>query len=656
MSIHTGEVALQALLERQMSEAGPQKYDGSFLRSFGYAVLRTEASPYVSVYEKTAELAERAELTLHLLDEQLGTSEASFMHDMEHFTNQEVRESRIQLIEEAKVGAHSKSTPGLELDRKWAYDIATALVENKPITVWGDNVLPTIRDINRPTRGSTVRPPDFQPTWDTQEEAAYRVMRMLYAINPEQNTRLRFMVPSPIFGLAGVDSLAFRTDFSQRFLEQEGLFQPDLPFTDIDIVRPDDYVQHAKDLVDLLSEASGAGEVVDRWGQRVFVPATWLREWTMLQRSDSEEIDYIALGNVSCFGEGTRMYGGNALLAATLARAGADQAINITVGSTQRMLVGGLLRAMHITDRSAYHSIGVRGHLMGAKFRAFQIGHMLRNELLRYRESISHITSFDDLNAEAYADKNYLHVMEQDKEVVRVQLTREAAVMEDLGIDLRHPETLLKDYEAAHICIGTNMYPVMLRERLSSGIILGVDVASSTYDYMQDVKAGRHDEVWLQHEAEIVAAAHELHMPSDAFRGSFRSAAEKLQVVLDDARQLPKRSFRHVQMHFGAEATGLGRSNFYAMMHSIAEAMQDGGVFEGVFTMNSAAWSDGVNTLPAVAMTEDDYRLALLDAGFDIVDSEVIGEELAGEVKVRPDENFIYFRCRVRSEGRPVNQ
>jgi hypothetical protein len=64
--------------------------------------------------------------------------------------------------------------------------------------------------------------------------------------------------------------------------------------------------------------------------------------------------------------------------------------------------------------------------------------------------------------------------------------------------------------------------------------------------------------------------------------------------------------------------------------------------------MDSRPWSDNENELPAVSMKEDDYDLAFIDAGFEIVEKRVIGADLPEDVKVRPDENFIYYRCKLR--------
>jgi len=335
----------------------------------------------------------------------------------------------------------------------------------------------------------------------------------------------------------------------------------------------------------------------------------------------------------------------------------ADEGMHVVLGSGAYSVSADILKAAGSMKRDMFHMIGMREHWRGPEFRAYQLGRLLQREVRRYIKASSTVVDFNTFSAGDYMQKNYPEVMEQDKDIQRVQVRTAAKVAEQLGVDLERPETLLGDDEVLHVCVGSNLYPVMLREHLSAGRIKGIDIAPSVKRYMDRVRDGLHDGHWQLHEDEMVRAANECGIDPALFIGSRDRANQKLEVVIGDTRQLAPLSARMIEMHFGAEATSLVQVNFYEMLRAVTGALKDDqSVFEGVFTVGSQLWSDGVNLLPAVAMYENDYELAMYDCGLIIVDKQPIGRELSDSVKVRPGEDMVYYRAIPRPGTKPKRQ
>jgi hypothetical protein len=652
------ELEAERLFFAQLEQAEADPHQPEATRYLGRAVLSGEPAPLSERCTDVTELKRRAELTDVLLSQQLDLYEASCLSRVHSsYRHADLRDRDLQLISDAKEGRIGEKPPGLWLDANWNYDIVSALVENKPMTIWLEGALPMVTRV--PLEARALWPDElteeYAVSWHREGHAAFLTAKMLHAINPSHNARLRFVASGDGHFTSYSDEKVanMELELMEEVLTREGLLDPDTPNDSVKLVRLTDYVDKARTLVDQLAQ-SGAGEIMDDWGQLVFKTAPWLRRWTNLQYSPYEGVgevgDSINLGPSGQYEPGRTLEFGAALHAAPYIESlEAGNGMQVSIKSLRNSSVGGVLRALDAIRRDDYHNIGMRAHYLGNEFRALQIAGLLRRELGRYIESFSRYVSFDDMDAEKYMKKNYYNQMKQDKEIIQVELEAEAEVIAALGIDFKDPATLLKDYEALHVCVGSNLYPVMLRQRLSSGVILGVDLAPSAKEYMDKVKQGYHAERWQIHEDEMVAQAYKQGMDGSKFRGAKEEAAHKLQVVVDDVGNLPKKAFRLIEMHFGAEATGLTRSNFYNLTRAVASALKDeGSVFEAVCTMDSRPWSDNENELPAVSMKEDDYDLAFIDAGFEIVEKRVIGADLPEDVKVRPDENFIYYRCKLR--------
>lgn len=646
-------MSLDRILSEQLDNAEPGRYEQYAPNVPGpQPILRVEPLPMAALRSNPVILRERVDAAIAQLDGQLNEEEAAVLA-LSRTASDEYRNRLLGVITATKDGQDLKDPIGVHVDTGWAYDIVSAWLENKPMTVWGHDVLPSTIDYSaKPSldffTGKHVypQPPaNYGAMWESDRAAAYQIVKLLWMANPNDNMRVQFLVPN--------DSSDYykdlRTDFASHFLTSEGLFDPTARSGNVGLARLTDYQGEAKEFVQRLAH-SRHGVLQEAYGQLDFLPAPWLQRWMQLQYpSYIDRNPALYLGPAAHYEPEGHIHLSNAPFAALIEQSTTQSNMNVVIGTRQDLVVGGLLRAMDAIHRNEYHTIGAKKHFVGEQYPAFQIGHMLRRELLRYAGSLRRFVTANEIDFDSYANKNYLkEVMAQDKEIMRTQLAAEPAVMKDLGIDLSRPETLLKDYEAVHVCVGSNMYPIALRHRLSSGVVLGIDLSPGAAKYMNRVKEGHHHKEWAQHEDEIVLAARELGMDAGAFRGSMEAAANKLHVMVGNVRHLPERAFRHVQMHFGAEATGPTRTNCYQIMSSIAGALREDGIFEGVFTMNSGPWSDNVNELGAASMSENDYELMLLDSGFEIIERKIIGAELPEDTKVRPGEDFIYFRCRLR--------
>ncbi len=580
---------------------------------------------------------ERAQAAIDLLDERLAVFEEALVERADRYM------MGAELIAQAKKGDQRGLPRDFWLDDRWAYDYAAALGQGRHIRLWLNDGL--------------VSPPEGEAVFRDQRLSAYEVAKLLYQIDPSNNTQLRVAIGCLPRLLPDVQN--FQYDFSgvdrseklmTAFLESEGLFEEGRT----SVVRLADYSDKGKLLINSLG-AHGLGAVTTDYhpGQMTFKPTGWLQKWMHLYAGTVSESGIIPLGPMLRSDDQQLMYSVALRIAPMLEEASSHSDMQIVVGNHSDYTMATILRGLNVIRRNNIHQVysvpAFLGIPKGYTFPAFRIGHMLKHELESYVLAAARYHSFGNFEAARYAEINYEPMRPQDTEIKRVALEAEDAVMGQLGIDPAKPDTLLKDFEAAHICIGSNMYPVMMRERLSSGAILGVDIAPAAKSYVEQLRDGYHRVMWTQHEQDIKQSAWKLGKDPAAFEGSFQRAIDKLHIVIDDAGKLPERSFRLVEMHFGAEATGETRSNFYNMLRAIEGSLKDDGIFEAIFTINSSdAWPDGKNELPATVLDERDYDLALIDSGFDIVDKVPIGTDLPDEQKLRPGEDFIYYRCRLR--------
>ncbi|HYH75524.1 MAG TPA: hypothetical protein VD735_06215, partial [Candidatus Saccharimonadales bacterium] len=407
---------------------------------------------------------------------------------------------------------------GFHADPKWLHDIAAHIIEAKPLTIWLDNALVDIIPERSPTgRFTGFRPDHVEIARDSQTllAGASLLQDVSAAI---RSPRIRVMLQRSVGYTPQVEQV--QEVLVLRALREQGII--DERGHDVGVLRLRDYEGRVGNIITLLQQ-NGGGQVYEGVGGVLLDQADWLQEWNRLRfaghdGSRSKVPIQLTSGHASPWSAGFMSE--------------ADEGMHVVLGSGAYSVSADILKAAGSMKRDMFHMIGMREHWRGPEFRAYQLGRLLQREVRRYIKASSTVVDFNTFSAGDYMQKNYPEVMEQDKDIQRVQVRTAAKVAEQLGVDLERPETLLGDDEVLHVCVGSNLYPVMLREHLSAGRIKGIDIAPSVKRYMDRVRDGLHDGHWQLHEDEMVRAANECGIDPALFIGSRDRANQKLEVVI----------------------------------------------------------------------------------------------------------------------------
>jgi hypothetical protein len=538
-------------------------------------------------------------------------------------------------------------THGFTINPHYLYDALAALIANQPVRI--ELSLPELGlQYAAPSAAASATSP-WYAQWATNPQPIIDLGVLLRCLS---DSATRFAIQeSPATDPSSAATLQLHTALSD--LRAQGV-----PTSAITRYSQADLMAQARTLVGDLA-FSADGNLTELNGQLCFAPRDWLQKASRLVGDTQGSA--IALYDIPNHTSGLRadsvLAAASRFLQAQAQQGPATLQLHISESSNANTTAGvyALLRAAGRANINDYHHLTIDSSNPCLRYAFVKV-------LLRQTEKLitacQRAISFQEMAAADYAHKNYETMMEQDKELIRVELDAQHELAQLLGVDFAKPETLLQDGELADICLGPNLYPIMLSTIFTNGYIRGLEYARSNRMYMQEVGASNLDTpMWKQFEDYIVKTSKEVlgATASKALANCHDQARQKLRNEPGDVRNLSPQAFRFLRMEFGAESNTDQHLVFREMMRSVAGSLKpkdDAGrqsVFVGYFITNSNGWGDGDgNTFPGVPLSLDDIVATCLDVGLDVRIAKNIGEQLNQDDLLRPGEGMAFIAATPR--------
>lgn len=280
-----------------------------------------------------------------------------------------------------------------------------------------------------------------------------------------------------------------------------------------------------------------------------------------------------------------------------------------------------LLRALDVVAQDRCHNFFFNVDAQPPEVIVYAMCAMLEHELRRAAYEVDEYDDWSAFDPEAYVGWNYLGVIHEDRNLLRV-VGRHLA---QLGLKERSLELV------ADVGAGPNLYPAMLLAPYvkDGGSIDLIEYGDANREYVRSLlvdhgTTGETPPNWALWQESLITGV------GERYNNSYARMCKLANVMSGSIYALPRKRYQMVTSYLCACSISSSRRKFWMATRSLAQSITDDGIAIAAHAIGSRHYYAGKNAkFPAVYLDRRHIEQAYRDAGL-VFESHVVQDEVTG--------------------------